>query len=247
MSDVVLRTNAIPVYGFFSIVQAARTQSGLTTTPRILDCGAGGAVPPLALFAQHGYEAYGIDISEQQLERSRNFCAEQRLAIDFRLADMRQIPFDDNTFDYVYEHYSLCHLNHADTEQAVSEMLRVLKPGGMCFLGVISMDSWPHAKYGEQRAPGVYVGAEGNSKDVTHSLWTEERSDRLVAAWEMVDKEKTASYMLEMADNASLEEWMKLINEAPQGVTAEAWRAAYPRRREYYKYVHTYYYLRKPN
>jgi ubiquinone/menaquinone biosynthesis C-methylase UbiE len=32
----------------------------------------------------------------------------------------------------------MCHLSKADTARAVSEMHRVLKPGGLGFLGVIS-------------------------------------------------------------------------------------------------------------
>jgi len=44
---------------------------------KVLDCGTGGAVPPLALFRQHGFEAWGIDASTEQLDRAGQFC-EQR-------------------------------------------------------------------------------------------------------------------------------------------------------------------------
>ena len=40
---------------------------------KVLDCGAGGNNPPLALFSMHGYEAYGIDISDNALDEERNF------------------------------------------------------------------------------------------------------------------------------------------------------------------------------
>ncbi len=246
MSDVVLRTNAIPVYGFLSYILGVIPAAERAVTPKILDCGAGGPLPPLALFAQQGFEAVGIDISDEQLERSRQFCTDHKIQVEFRKADMRQIPFSANTFDYVYEHYSMCHLDHADTALAVAEMLRVLKPGGSAFLGVISTDSWPSTLFGKQRNVGEYVGAEGGHAQVTHSLWTDAESDQLVSDWDVVDKEKKISYLREMADEVTLEAWMDLQVESPRGSSVDEWRGAYSQRQNYYRYVHTYYYLKKP-
>lgn len=48
--------------------------------------------------------------------------------------------YDNATFDYVYEHFSLCHLDPAGTAQALSEMRRVLKPSGLAFFGVMSTE-----------------------------------------------------------------------------------------------------------
>lgn len=36
------------------------------------------------------------------------------------------MPFEAETFDYVYEHYSMCHLSKKDTALAIDEMYRVL-------------------------------------------------------------------------------------------------------------------------
>jgi ubiquinone/menaquinone biosynthesis C-methylase UbiE len=246
MTEIILRTNAIPVYGFLSNIMSMNPPEQWTAEPKILDCGAGGPLPPLALFVRQGFEAYGIDISEEQLERSRKFCGEYGIKVDFRKADMRQIPFEANTFDYVYEHFSMCHLNHADTAKSVSEMRRVLKPGGIAFLGVMSTDCWPHAQFGKEQAPGVLVGAEGGLHGVTHSLWTDSECDQLVAGWQVVDREKMISYLVDMALEVSQEDWMDLHVEAPNGESVEAWKAAYPNRLNYYRYVHMYFFLKKP-
>ena len=45
-----------------------------------------------------------------------------------RVADAERMPYDDNTFDVVVGHAVLHHI--PDVEQAMREMLRVLKPGG---------------------------------------------------------------------------------------------------------------------
>ena len=73
MADIILRTNAIPIYGFLSTINAKVPLERGQPRGKILDCGAGGSVPPLALFAQHGFEAWGIDISEDHLDKARRF------------------------------------------------------------------------------------------------------------------------------------------------------------------------------
>jgi hypothetical protein len=56
MKNVVLRTNAIPVYGFLSVITVRQSQEETLPQRKILDCGAGGPVPPLALFHHEGHE-----------------------------------------------------------------------------------------------------------------------------------------------------------------------------------------------
>ena len=50
------------------------------------------------------------------------------LQSDLRRSDAENLPFDDNTFDYVYSWGVLHHT--PDTEKAISEVYRVCKPGG---------------------------------------------------------------------------------------------------------------------
>jgi SAM-dependent methyltransferase len=50
------------------------------------------------------------------------------LDVDGRVADAERIPYDDDTFDLVVGHAVLHHI--PDVEQALREVLRVLKPGG---------------------------------------------------------------------------------------------------------------------
>jgi ubiquinone/menaquinone biosynthesis C-methylase UbiE len=252
MKNVVLRTNAIPVYGFLSVIVARQSQEGAVPQgkafPRskVLDCGAGGPVPPLALFHQQEFEGWGIDTSEGQLDKARQFCEEQGIELHLREGDMRHIPFEDETFDYVYEHYSMCHLSKRDTARAVSEMHRVLKRGGLCFLGVISDDSWPKSLFGEEREPGEYRGEEGGHGLTLHAMFTDDEADELVSAWEVVSKEKQTRYLREAAGEVSLEAWMGMYEEAGDRYSPEEWRARYEGRGNAFQYAHLYYILRKP-
>ncbi|KPK64469.1 hypothetical protein AMJ83_01780 [candidate division WOR_3 bacterium SM23_42] len=212
---------------------------------RILDCGAGGQVPPLALFHQHGFEIWGIDISDEQLEKARRFCAEQGLKIQLQRGDMRSIPFRNASFDYVFEHYSMCHLSKKDVGLAISEMHRVLKKQGLCFLGVISTDSWPKSTFGQEKESGEFWRENENGEPTLHSMFTDGEADKLVSAWEVVSKEKRVQYMLEVSQKITLEEWMALHGEAREECSRRIWKAKYAQRMNEFRYVYTYFFLRK--
>ncbi|MFX0095295.1 MAG: class I SAM-dependent methyltransferase, partial [Candidatus Hodarchaeota archaeon] len=74
---------------------------------KVLDCGAGGARPPLALFRQRRYESYGIDISKKSIESANIFARKNHLKLNIQLGDMKAIPFEDESFSFVYTQNSL--------------------------------------------------------------------------------------------------------------------------------------------
>jgi ubiquinone/menaquinone biosynthesis C-methylase UbiE len=242
----ILHPNAVPVYGLLSLINARSPEERPLPRRRVLDCGAGGAVPPLALFSRHGFEAWGLDVAEEPLEKAKAFCQEEGVALRLHRGDMRRIPFKDGSFDHVYEQYSMCHLSKADTAVAVGEMKRVLKSGGLCLLGVISTDTWPKSLFGEEKAPGEYWGAEGEELLVLHSTFTDREADALAAGWDVVSKKKRVTYLWEVAQETTLEAWMALLEEGEVSSSQDAWRAGYENRANAFRYVHLYYVLTKP-
>jgi SAM-dependent methyltransferase len=71
----------------------------------------------------------GIDLTPRAIGYARRYLAAQGLASRFELADAESLPFPDNAFDIVYSWGVLHH--SPDTPQAVREVHRVLRPGGM--------------------------------------------------------------------------------------------------------------------
>jgi ubiquinone/menaquinone biosynthesis C-methylase UbiE len=207
---------------------------------KILDCGAGGQVPPLALFNEHGFETYGLDISDQQLERAGKYCQKMGIRVNFHKADMRHIPFSDGSYDCVYEHYAMCHLSKRDTETAIHEMRRVTTSQGLCFLGVISMDSGPKSLYGEEAQPGEFW-MEGER----HSMFTDVEADVLVNGWEILSKEKRVIYLRGAAQQISQDDWMEMAASEDAGWEEDDWRVQYHHRENIVNYTHLYYILRK--
>jgi ubiquinone/menaquinone biosynthesis C-methylase UbiE len=74
----------------------------------------------------------GIDLSPEMLAIARKRAADLGREVDLREGDAHELPFGDESFDSVVCTYSLC--NIPDTERAVAEMKRVLKPGGSLIL-----------------------------------------------------------------------------------------------------------------
>lgn len=82
--------------------------------------------------SEHGARAYGIDISEPIVGQARRQPRGETLRCV--LADVRDLPFREASFDAVY---SMGTVEHFDaTERAVEEMARVLAPGGRLIVGV---------------------------------------------------------------------------------------------------------------
>ena len=86
----------------------------------------------LAWAASHGVSAYGIDISEPTIHQAR--AAFLAAPLHAARADVRDIPFQDASFDAVYSMGTIEHFD--ETQRAVNEIARVLKPGGRAIVGV---------------------------------------------------------------------------------------------------------------
>jgi ubiquinone/menaquinone biosynthesis C-methylase UbiE len=94
---------------------------------RVLEIGCGMGTDG-AQFAQAGARYTGIDLTEAAIELARKRFELSGLEGEFRVADAEKLDFADNSFDRVYSHGVLHHT--PDTARAVTEIHRVLKPGG---------------------------------------------------------------------------------------------------------------------
>jgi ubiquinone/menaquinone biosynthesis C-methylase UbiE len=84
----------------------------------------------------------GIDLSPAMLGIARNRATELGRAADLREADAHALPFPDAAFDTVVCTFSLCAI--PDERLAITEMKRVLKPGGTLLLADhVAGSTWP--------------------------------------------------------------------------------------------------------
>ncbi|MEU8664196.1 class I SAM-dependent methyltransferase [Actinoplanes philippinensis] len=83
----------------------------------------------------------GVDVSPGMLAFARERAADLGLAVDLREADAARLPFADASFDTVVCALSLCAI--ADPRAAITEMRRVLAPGGRLLLFDHVASTWP--------------------------------------------------------------------------------------------------------
>ena len=94
---------------------------------KVLDVGCGNGYV-LERFARENAEVYGIDITPMSIKLCHQRFDFKELKGDFIVANAEEIPFPDNYFDCITSMGVLHHV--PNTEKAVSEIYRVLKPGG---------------------------------------------------------------------------------------------------------------------
>ena len=97
---------------------------------RVLDFGCGPGTITVGLAAVvHSGEVHGIDMEESQIELARSAAtAGGHDNITFHVGNVYELPFEDDSFDAAHCHAVLMHV--PDTQAALREVQRVLKPGG---------------------------------------------------------------------------------------------------------------------
>lgn len=77
----------------------------------VLDCGAGGNLPTLAIFHENGYKVHGIEIDDEQLEKANKFGEERGIDLNIQKGDMKDLPYKDNSMSYIYSYNSIFHMS----------------------------------------------------------------------------------------------------------------------------------------
>ena len=104
-------------------------------------CGPGTITVGLAPLIAPG-RISAVDASKDELEKARRaLAAAGSASAHLDVADVRNLPFEDGSFDAVFSHAVIDYL--PDPARAVEEFKRVLKPGG-----VVGLRSWAGTLFG---------------------------------------------------------------------------------------------------
>ena len=91
-------------------------------------------------FARAGADATGVDLTEHAVELVGRRLQLEGLEAEVLVADAEHLPFSDESFDRVYSWGVLHH--SPDTDRAVREAIRVLRPGGEACVMLYARHSW---------------------------------------------------------------------------------------------------------
>jgi ubiquinone/menaquinone biosynthesis C-methylase UbiE len=118
---------AVPLLEILARTRGIDSIAGL----RVLDLGCGfGALS--VFFAAQGALVTGVDSNQERLSVGRSVAEEHGLSAEFRGGRMQALHLPDRSFDLAVQNNSLCYIvDRDDRAAALSETLRVLRPGGV--------------------------------------------------------------------------------------------------------------------
>lgn len=108
---------------------------GIKDGDKVLDVGcAGGAFCVAIKKCCPNCEVYGIDLDENHIQFAKQKAKELGLDIKYDVADIAELPFEDEMFDVVYSHTVV---EHVPFDVFVKEQKRVLKTGGTITISTV--------------------------------------------------------------------------------------------------------------
>lgn len=113
-----------------TVATMAKSLSGLNETSKLLDIGSGYGGAARYLAKQYGCHVTALNLSETENKRNRDMSRTAGLGelITVIDGDFSHIPFEGNQYDYVWSQDAILHSPRR--KQVLSEVARVLKPGG---------------------------------------------------------------------------------------------------------------------
>ncbi len=148
---------------------------------RVLDLGCGLGRHSL-LFARAGLVVDAFDSSSEAVREVDSRSRSEGLDVTVRQGDMHSLPYPDATFDCLFAFHVIYHTDAAGLARVVSEIRRVLAPGGELF---VTLNSTASPQLGDPRlrrvAANVVVKTEGPEAGVPHIYLAEAEVQNLMS------------------------------------------------------------------
>ena len=96
--------------------------------------------------APQGSKVTGIDLSEGMLQIGREKCRKEGITAELQTGDCEAMPYDEGTFDRIGVAFGV--RNFENLPKGLTEMLRVLKPGGKLVILELSIPRNPIIRWG---------------------------------------------------------------------------------------------------
>jgi ubiquinone/menaquinone biosynthesis C-methylase UbiE len=123
-----------PLTSILGVNRARRAlldQAGLRAYHRVLDVGCGTGTLAIAIKRDYpSVDVIALDPDSKALARAERKAFRAGVSVRFDQGFADELAYREATFDRVFSSLMFHHLEHDDKEKALSEIRRVLKPGG---------------------------------------------------------------------------------------------------------------------
>lgn len=147
-------------------------ENGFSDAKHILDVGCGtGAMMELFSQLMPEFSIVGVDNSTKMLEAAKGRLNRH----EFVLGEANRLPFEEDTFDFVYTRLVLMH--NPRPQEIIGEMVRVCKPGGTVCAVEIDDGTQVFHPYGRElsalvRANVEYTRMHGTDRTIGRKLYS---------------------------------------------------------------------------
>jgi len=94
--------------------------------------------------ATHGFNVTAVDISEEAVNRTKEWAVKEKQDIKTSVSNMLNLPFEDNSFDCIIAYNVIYHTDTIGFQSTIEEIQRILRPEGELFLTLISKKTWSY-------------------------------------------------------------------------------------------------------
>lgn len=98
------------------------------------------------LFGKNYFRVKCFDISEEAVHNTQEWAEKEGLQFEYAIGDMLKLPYEDSSIDCIMCRNVISHSDSKGVKKAVSEIKRVLRDGGECFLTLASKETWAFKK-----------------------------------------------------------------------------------------------------
>lgn len=103
---------------------------------RVLDVGSGTGRPTAETLTDAGHRVWGVDVSPVMVD----IASRQVPGAEFRRADIRELPLDEEGFDAVCVYFALLQMSRAEQSEVLRLAGRALRPGGHLAVATVPLD-----------------------------------------------------------------------------------------------------------
>ncbi|MBQ3876271.1 MAG: methyltransferase domain-containing protein [Oscillospiraceae bacterium] len=141
--------------------------NNLTPGQKVLDLGCGAGRHAMFL-AENGFEAYGIDISENAILEAKKRAQEKNLSVVYKVASCESIPFEDEFFNALIACGTIYYGDVCMVQHAASEIFRLLTKGGKALIVVRSLEDYRYSRSLEIEPHTIIINEQDQAKSAAN-------------------------------------------------------------------------------